>query len=994
MTDVSKVNGNYQQPQKPEANNEKAKSAPQNTFSVPGRLLDIAMAVATLGILAPSTAEAAEVVQLKPDMQILEDFSTSDDSQSPYLMDKTLEKGFFTPKMVNLKPKQGMVSLIVNGSADMLLPMVLGYFSDPAHPVLYNVNIVLDALKFKQPGAIKEQTDPAKLLHDFQLLCKKNGIFAKHFEHTQSVRTRPAAWVAMTKKYPDAEKLANGDIVQPIDDDTVLGRQTVRAMVFVYELGQLMIKFGMISLTPEEAKAGMTPDQKYALIFSKYPTLFQKKLLEFKTFINTNPLVKTEILGGAELTDPGIANVRGNTGEAIIALHKSAKVGPQSLANIRTQTLIMRYQTIKRTQVGDDYPNLPGVIEAKKILFAIGFPGAKDDTGGDWGDDFDAVLKAFQQQNGIPQVSEINQATATALLDKAKAKIAEVKTILDDALKTPRAGKLKNVAIEKVNSWKKAFDFIMTEENNINTDTHLSPAEKKRRIDLLVPNDLDAINRQIIVPFEAEISGDLATKARRKLALAREIFGMVQLAQADDMKKNNNKLDSISEAFNAEVNKEKLDAEEKRVNDPAADNAARNEAIRNLDSYISKGYKEYVRLRSKIYKKDFDATKTAINAISASDSKAQEKLDKLMQYVTNDLTKESELYREGYKMATNDGFDVTPYKLKSPDYDIATLFRLLTAKSVEIQNNKNKGPLEDDLKLMRQKIDNAVKIDINNKDNNDIKEFQRVLKNLNDLANLDQPGIYSTLNLACDKINEVYAKIMNDQKAPYFTVIMDKFNAHVTYLKDILAAKIAGILADEASRRTLAFCLGDFNVMPGGDIASHRMGAMASLYELDYYQIDAKKFRKSLKDCTDSDRKMSKDIIRFYIAVDKILADKKSPDHKKLLEMAQKAYDERMKKILHRKSQYLASVRARTLNDMPFETCLRNEIAAQRLSFAGIALAEAFIELYNLKTTDPTKKITVQPTDKFPDDKKELFKNMLRGVPNGVVEQMAAEAGI
>ncbi len=81
---------------------------------------------------------------------------------------------------------------------------------------------------------------------------------------------------------------------------------------------------------------------------------------------------------------------------------------------------------------------------------------------------------------------------------------------------------------------------------------------------------------------------------------------------------------------------------------------------------------------------------------------------------------------------------------------------------------------------------------------------------------------------------------------------------------------------------------------------------------------------------------------KFFWACRDILAANDNKDYGQVLAEAEKIYNARMKKILKDKVNYMKENKATVVNFMSFEDCLRNEIEGRSISYASLALIQAF----------------------------------------------------
>jgi hypothetical protein len=643
----------------------------------------------------------------EPDLVLLETFSKSENDQGPNFIAKA--EGSITKKTVDFN--KGNVKT--------------AYFNNKSkYPVLFNINKVLYSLSPKTGTAINDVA-PKDLLTNFQTNCNRFNIYAKIYE---------------TNSY------------EPVKIDSVLGRQTVRAMVFVYELGQLEVAFGFVNNFDE-----------YVAMFNSGDQAYLDNVLEFKKFINGNEKIKQALFkSGEEISDLDEASIKGNTGEAIIGLYaqfKAGMVGKSDLKNISDGTKIMIRQAIKPEDTGK-VKNLPAVIEAKKILYCMrdidGNRINKDlQLDGSWnsGDAFDVAL------SNIAPGGVIDSNAAKILIGKCADEMNKIENILNlnDSNKI-----LSTVSTAVRKGLLKTF-------NEIKGNSNLSEADK------LVLMDKDVVEKYMV-----QLSGVDENKAKMKLGLAREVYNKVMLLPQDDQ----------SSVFQGKVNENVLNGIDQAIKD-----GKYTEAFNNAKQAVNDGYNEYVRLMAKAYTDKFNELASQVEAIKADQKGAQEVLDGMRDQITASLSAVKDKYVLVVGEGEGNGAIIgTPPKL-SGDY-MLDLNAILKKKSDDIRLFMEAGPILQDIEAMRQKINEAVETDVNDKSKNDRAEFEGIRQKLEyigsqpkDVEKLSEK--YTAIGIAGAKIYDVLmTKLETCKDKPYYQMLKDKFDEHIKYFKEQLDAKI------------------------------------------------------------------------------------------------------------------------------------------------------------------------------------------------------------
>jgi hypothetical protein len=208
---------------------------------------------------------------------------------------------------------------------------------------------------------------------------------------------------------------------------------------------------------------------------------------------------------------------------------------------------------------------------------------------------------------------------------------------------------------------------------------------------------------------------------------------------------------------------------------------------------------------------------------------------------------------------------------------------------------------------------------------------------------------------------------------PYYTKLKGRFDGHVQYFRDEVAKKIKDIENDELSKITLAFTIGEGDILSddpdSGDDIAIALSYRKKLYYLDR-RVTPIKVERSYRVKASQKR-------QYLGACGAILSNPKK--YKALLKRAEEMYNYKVSSIIINKEAYLEPYEIKILNDMGFKDCMRTEIAGIRLSFAGTALAQAYAESKSLPVEDKNKEI-------LPDGK-EFF----RGVPKGLLDDFIKE---
>ncbi len=366
-------------------------------------------------------------------------FSASKDGEAPFLA--KLERG--VPK-----PKKGSDGNIIIG----LKTIDFNHkdFKDPAKkiklnedvfdnsadfPTLVSLRKVLFALYLKEERIQYFNIDMMFLTRTFQQTAQNCGIYAKHFEWTTKLRGMTTAQKNRWKnEHPTAEILPNGDVIMPIQNDGIFGRQTARGMVLVYMLGKVMVDFGVVDSFDDYIKAFNNPDE------------FKKLVLVLEEAVNSNSRIKTLLREAKVINGEGIfeyasdnkpskkltGSISGNVGEVIIKLYdlyEQGNIGKIDLENIAGRKLTI-FEKVGPQEAGR-FKSTIAIKRSKMILASL--PDADGnrllsgaDLTGSWTPDYDTALSLFADG-----AHEINMTSAKKFIDSAKARITQIGTIVN-----------------------------------------------------------------------------------------------------------------------------------------------------------------------------------------------------------------------------------------------------------------------------------------------------------------------------------------------------------------------------------------------------------------------------------------------------------------------------------------------------------------------------------------------------------------------------------
>lgn len=355
------------------------------------------------------------------------------------------------------------------------------YFNNESkYQKLFLINKVLGALYTEGANkALVVPADPYRLVNNFQRLCQSNAIYAI-FYGTGGARPK----------------------FIPVTVDGKVGPQTVRAMIFVYELGILAVEFGIVDSFKDYVDAFANP--------AKFRTVVVQ---EFQRFIKNNQAVRARLtqLGVAVATIPESGIIKEATGEAIInmfKLWKNCELVKSDLANVAAKKITIR--DVITPAVAAKFSSLPAIVEAKKILFCL-----KDNDGnkyyktsvegfdGTWvvNDPFDQGLKK------LLNTGQIDYRSAQKLLDLAKSRMDEIENMLQ--LKDPNQA-WKEIPSGTRNELLKNVQKIRA--TDVRPDgTTISEADKLYQIESEVVREINNEIARILAARLAAINGKLTS---------------------------------------------------------------------------------------------------------------------------------------------------------------------------------------------------------------------------------------------------------------------------------------------------------------------------------------------------------------------------------------------------------------------------------------------------------------------------------------------------
>jgi len=498
--DIQKVTAAPQFKREPDnygvVNEQGTKSVEISASNVPNHMIiDIArpaekfvgtiMGIFAANVCAQELAEPQKTEVVPDDQKSilleLENFSISKDGVGPYLVEKNDEVKDATTSREAIVGKRLSVKTIYGDKNN--ITKFEKYLNDPdpkKYELIKDIFKILGQLKPKEDKA----TDISKFLLKFQSNCKTREIEAMLFE------AKPPA----------------PSLIKP---DEILGRQTVRAIVLVYELGQLEVEFGIVNDFDEYVAMFNSPDK----------TEYLSKLVEFKTLSEKYPSIRTDI--GLDQVILAGQNIKGNTAEYIIGLYKlckDGKIGTPDLENILHPKKIMIRSEIVPADTAKK--NFPGVKEAKMIFHSSrdekavrAYEIPKEGLNGSWkaGGSFDLVFQAKLDT----KVSIINKETAGKLLDLCAQRMSEIEKVLNLQDEQGEKKLLELVDEAKRQSWIATF-------NQIRKETDTSEADKLYQIDKAVVDEYYAC---------------LKTMATEKLKEAKEFYNKITVNPPEKISK-------------------------------------------------------------------------------------------------------------------------------------------------------------------------------------------------------------------------------------------------------------------------------------------------------------------------------------------------------------------------------------------------------------------------------------------------------------------------
>ena len=337
------------------------------------------------------------------DMTSVNGFADSTNEQEPYLWGakgEAVKNGsgratiFAKYVIFSQKDKKGKT---VNYLDDIIMD---NFRSQKDFPELFILGKIISALNAGKSG----WDTPAELIamfNKFQDNCNKYGIYA---------------WFH--------ERNAGKGSYELIVPDSVLGRQTAKALLFVYELGQIAVKFGIVESFADYVQI-FNKVSKKSLTFNDIVRKVQNIVAKLKQ----NPATEDLILP-KEKIDNVNGIIQGNVGEAILQLyHNLDKVKDANLMNISEEEnagelLVLPFVLPEDAKEGTNYTAL---VEAKQILFALDiYKGADslEKCNGTW----DGALSPALVKFGITK-NVINKENAGKLLAAAR---EYYQTLLDE----------------------------------------------------------------------------------------------------------------------------------------------------------------------------------------------------------------------------------------------------------------------------------------------------------------------------------------------------------------------------------------------------------------------------------------------------------------------------------------------------------------------------------------------------------------------------------
>jgi hypothetical protein len=370
----------------PAAEGKQAKPAIEEKKSIPMYMLERIVDLITFAVPASGQEGLANVTN--DELNDLNLFSDSNDEVAPYLsgaQKKNIKNnegnGFDTiePKTINFSVNK----------RPYIDASILPYFRSEKYPQMGTIGKILTAL---DPNTSASFTTPKELIGmfiNYQTNCNRYKIYALLHE---------------SKDYG------------PIKIDGVCGRQTAKSLVFVYELGQLAVRFQIVKSFRD-----------YVEIFngrSKRKLSFKDIVIRIEDIVTRLQQNKTSILNGNPI-DNKEGVIKNNVGDAIIELYSITDIKEANMLNIAAQrnrreddksVIVLPYIKESDAIQGTNYA---AMREAKMILHVLGYylPDAASiyDFDGTWDGAFDKALKNFGITN-----KTIDSAASVELFKKGR----------------------------------------------------------------------------------------------------------------------------------------------------------------------------------------------------------------------------------------------------------------------------------------------------------------------------------------------------------------------------------------------------------------------------------------------------------------------------------------------------------------------------------------------------------------------------------------------